>query len=356
VQLQDEREVDVGEEEREHLLYNAYSGATKATYATGWRAWAKFATREGRNPTDASQATQRCMTRWVATLAAKNHNTASTYLSAVHNTLRRKGVAHETCERRERQLMIDASKRSRQGHIGKQGIYAEDLEDELDALDYDTSSEHNQYVSLAAAILALCAGLRAMDYAPTKAAASAEAYEGPGGVCIPPPRPLRRKDLAFGERRGVRYVIVSLERSKWWNESVQFTLHETSSKVDVYRWLRWAWRSTMHLGEEGPVFDQGMGRPTYSADISRLCKRIKMRRDGGRTNLTPHSLRVGAARSLSLAGVPRKALNGYMRWKSDAGEIYLKTTPQDFDRVMTPPEGRRRATELILGARVVSQW
>jgi hypothetical protein len=235
--------------------------------------------------------------------------------------------------------------------VGKQGIYAKDLSRELEALNASRHSTRAQYTNLAAATLALAGGLRAMDYAPTRAASKKPPTAGAGGVKTPPPKPIKRGAAKFGQDDdGVRYVEVTLDRSKWWNAAVTFVLHETGSDVDCYRWVRWAYLNGVGQGPDAFLFAQdelGMV-PTVSADISKLCNRVKARQGNPDAKLSPHSLRVGTARALMLANVPRTILDGYLRWKSTAGDTYLQVAPKDFQQAMTPTAGQR-STELIFG-------
>jgi hypothetical protein len=332
-----------GAERAKHLLFDAYSRNTTSTYSTGWNLSVKFAAAEDINPESATDTT---------TKAVVNPSTASTYLFGVNYRLGQLDLNHNSAQLHKRRMILSTAKRVKRGQVGKQGLYHHDLKTELLALDADPCSTHGQYVSLAA-ILALCAGLRAMDYAP-KASTTKRSTVGPGGDTRPPNMTMRRSALTFGRTSdGVQFVRVLLLRSKWWNQSVQFTLHETKSSIDCYRWLKWAYKCSRHFGADGHLFVQTPGDKdaTYSRHISVLRKRVNSRSDDPELNLTPQRLRVATARSL-LANVPRKILDGYLRWKSDAGDIYLKRLPQDFVMAMTPAEGRR-STELILGCECV---
>jgi hypothetical protein len=151
------------------------------------------------------------MTRWVASKAMDNASTAATYLAGAYYRLRQLDANHNSAHLHKRRVILAAAKRAKRGQVGKQGLYHHDLETELAALDADPRSTHGQYVSLAAASLALCAGLRAMDYAPTKASTTKRPTAGPGGVARPPTSTMRRSALTFGHTsEGVRVVRVVL--------------------------------------------------------------------------------------------------------------------------------------------------
>jgi hypothetical protein len=297
------------------------------------------------------------MDRWVALTATKNSGTAATYLAGVYYELRKRGVRHCEHHRATRRTVIAAAKRTRRGPLGKDGIYREDLELELEHLIADPNATQEQFVTFVAAVVALCAGLRASDYAPTKAATkNKKGRKGKGGVAAAPQRPLRRKDVRFGQDRdGVRWAQLSLKRSKWWNRTTSFTLHETKSSIDCYKWLRWTHKLNRRNGPRAFLLPQSKdGKvPTYSNDISRLCKRVKARLVDQETKITPHSLRVGTARSLMLGKVQRQDINAYMRWRSNGGDVYLQMAPQDFHRARAPRGKRWRSTEMILGASAV---
>ena len=82
------------------------------------------------------------------------------------------------------------------------------------------------------------------------------------------------------------------------------------------------------------------------------CGRIKKRRGRFTLKISPHSLRVRCARSLMLSGLPRDAIDGWLRWKSNAGDVYLNLAPADLDYICRP-SADKKISERALRSRVL---
>jgi hypothetical protein len=275
------------------------------------------------------------MTRWVAQLASHKHNTARTYLNAVNHERRRRELKTTTEEAYQRRRIIAAAKRTERGPQGRAGIYERDLQEEHKAVSAKPS--HRKKAILAAGSTALACGMRCSEYT---GGGTVELHKD--GRESPPSPPMQKKHAKFGiGKDGNRWVDITLERTKWWNQSVRFRLHETHSRVDAYRQIREMYQSTKP--GDGPLFTtQPMGdRAVSRRDMTALCKRIQKRSSTPQLKRTPHSFRVGTARSLLRAGVERMIIDGWCRWRGKSGDIYLQLTPDDVESAMVPIEGKR---------------
>ena len=281
----------------------------------------------------------------MAVTAARNHHTARTYLNGGNHERRRREVPSTYSEAVERRRIIAAAKRVSKGAGGRAGIYARDLERESDVV--NGTRNHRHRARLAAGAMALACGMRCSEYT---GGGTVELHTD--GRKEAASKPMDKKDVRFGMGDdGNRFVDITLERTKWWNLAVTFRMHETISRVDPYRLIRETYVSSPR--SQGPLFTttRGGNVAIKRADVTALCNRIQARSKAPKTKLTPHSFRVGAARSLLRAGVERTHIDGWCRWRGMSGDRYLQLTPDDIEYAMTAPKGHR-ITERIFGCRV----
>jgi hypothetical protein len=298
------------------------------------------------------------MTGWVATTAQRNGGTASTYLSGALRQREELGVKEPAEHAKERRKIIKAATRA-EGKAGRDPIYATDLSTHLRHLNQDNDTSQDDYMALAAATTALCAGLRVSDYAPDKATNKKRANEERMELEQPRakkhkkqsrPRPMRRSDVEFGEDSdGIRWVDVMVATAKGNDTADFFKLHETVSKVDAYTWIKWALRRGKSEEPNAPLFSKEEGAPLDAGDMRALTMKIKTRMEGhGRAKranrtlkITPHSLRVGAARSMLLNGCQRPQIDAWLRWKSQVLETSTCNQGQRTSSACSGQHGRR---------------
>ena len=294
------------------------------------------------------------LTEWVGTLAVHNYNTAKTNHSAVMFLRSKRGLDSAYAHTQRRSKLLRASKRTTQGLQCSGGIYEGDLAEEQELMGGVGAGTHKQRAVLGVAAVMLVGGMRVGEVAPERYKTKQPPKKVRNKMVLPP-RALRRQDVKFSQDRdGVRTVYVVLSRTKWKNRAVRYKIHETTSTVDAFRLIREAYIKTQGNGPGPPLFtrDKEGKVAVVASDVSTLCKRIRSRTWDPEAKMSPHGFRVGAARSLLIAGVDRQGIDTWCRWASRAGDAYLRTTPSDMDAMLRPNDWMR-ASEKIMRATAV---
>jgi hypothetical protein len=143
---------------------------------------------------------------------------------------------------------------------------------------------------------------------------------------------LRRDHVFWDPDR--KWVDIRLDNSKtdYFREGVVIRLHANGSSTCPVAKLRAAWDAAVDDSPGAPVFQQANGAPCTYKWLQHSLRMVVDRIGLDKSDYGTHSLRIGGATSLAIAGERPETIKEMGRWKSLSYQLYVRVTADAMRR------------------------
>ena len=287
------------------LLYNAISESTRRTYNSGVNKFLNFCGTFGYVVCPANEST---LLKFIAFMnESLALSTVKTYLSAIRFLHLYLGFDNPFPQFPRIALVMKGLKRSASPPRKRLPVTPNLLLAILQFLDF---KKYEDSMFWAATLVAFFGFLRVSEFTV--------------GGSFDPTIHLALRDIRFDAPVDPEAISIWLKASKTdpFREGCSVEVGATNDQLcPVVALMQYMW---MRGGAEGPMFVHKGGRPLSRGWFQGRLQNL-LSRAGVSGDYTSHSLRIGAATSAAVLGVPDYMIKTMGRWASDAYKVYIRT-------------------------------
>ena len=299
------------------LIVDSRSASTFRTYATGERAYIRFIS-QSKIPPELLWPPSPTAVMAFAThshhILRRSHNSIRSDIFAPASACNLLGFTFNPEDHPQLELLLRGIKRSSHATSRTQRlpITAQLLNTILPTIDVDNPDELTLFATMVVGVFGL---FRASEL-----------------VAKPGSSPsLPRSAVSFHDH-SIAKVFLATSKTDTFRRGCSVTVAANGSRICPVAALRHVLASSPNQDGADPLFQLANGRPVTYKILQNFIK-VACARVGIRAGVSSHSLRIGGATSLALAGCPAHTIMAMGRWKSLAYQLYTRLDDNAFVRI-----------------------